>query len=147
MVQISHSETTRASAADVWAWYADVTRWPRFEGGVQSVQLSGPFASGTKGTAVLPNGRKVRIRLRDVHEGVSFTDVQWLRGVTVTTHHRLDPEEASTRITHTVSLGGVFGRLFPRLTTIPVRSSLPVSVARLAVLAAREATPSDLPQA
>lgn len=147
MTEISHSETTRASTADVWAWYADVTRWPRFDGGVRSVQLSGPFASGTKGSVVLPNGRKVPIRLREVHEGRSFTDVQRLRGVTVTTHHRLDPEGALTRITHTVSLGGVFGRLFPRLTTIPVRSSLPASVARLAVLAAREATRSDLPMA
>lgn len=147
MAEISHSETTRASAADVWAWYADVARWPRFDGGVRSVQLSGPFASGTKGTVVLPNGRKVRIRLLDVHELRSFTDVQRLRGVTVTTHHRLDPDGASTRITHTVSLGGFFGRLFPRLTMVPVRSSLPASVAQLAVLAARESAQSDLPRA
>ncbi|HEY5334825.1 MAG TPA: SRPBCC family protein [Mycobacteriales bacterium] len=147
MTEISHSETTRTSAADVWAWYADVTRWPRFDGGVRSVQLSGPFASGTKGSVVLPNGRKVPIRLRDVHEGMSFTDVQRLRGVTVTTQHRLDPDGASTRITHTVSLSGFFGRLFPRLTTIPVRSSLPASVARLAVLASRDTTRSDLPLA
>lgn len=145
MAVVSHTETTRASAADVWAWYADVTRWPRFDAGVRSVDLSGPFASGTKGTVVLPNGRTVPIRLRDVHEGASFTDVQRLRGVTVTTHHRLDPDGPSTRITHTVSLGGFLGRLFPRLTTIPVRSSLPASVAQLAVLAARE--PTGLPRA
>ncbi|MGH3744210.1 MAG: SRPBCC family protein [Mycobacteriales bacterium] len=147
MAVISHSETTRASADEVWAWYADVARWPRFDGGVRSVAMSGPFASGTRGTVVLANGRKVPIRLRDVQAGRSFTDVQRLRGVTVTTHHRLDADGVSTRITHTVSLGGFFGRLFPRLTAIPVRAALPATVARLALLAARESTSADLPQA
>lgn len=147
MGEVSHSETTRASAAEVWAWYADVARWPQFDGGVGSVELAGPFASGTRGKVTLSNGRAVPIRLREVQDGRSFTDVQRLRGVTVTTRHLLEPDGAVTRITHTVSLGGFLGRMFPRLTAIPVRSSLPASVTRLAALAAREPSRTDLPRA
>lgn len=135
MASLCHSATTRAVPAEVWAWYADVTRWPQYEGGIRSVRLHGPFASGTRGRVVLANGASAGLRLKDVHEDSGFTDVQRLRGVTVTTEHRLDVVGGATRITHTVTVGGVFGRLFPRLTLVPVRAALPATVARLASLA------------
>lgn len=142
MAEISASGTTSASPAEVWAWYADVARWPRFDGGYRSVELRGPFADGTRGTVVLANGRTAPLRLRDVQEPGSFTDVLRLRGLTVTTRHRLEPAGSGTRITHTVALGGFFGRMFPRLTALPVVSSLPASVNRLARLAADDARAS-----
>jgi carbon monoxide dehydrogenase subunit G len=148
MALVSHSETARATPAEVWAWYADVSRWPRWDGGIRDVTLNGPFASGTRGTVTLANGRKSKVRLLDVEDNSRFTDRVKLRGITVTTIHRIEPDGVFTRITHDVVLGGLLGRLFPRLIAIPVRRTLPATVAQVAFLAARDASSSrDLPLA
>jgi len=144
---VSHSETTRATPAEVWRWYADTSRWPRWDGGVRSVDLAGRFASGTRGTVLLPNGRRARLRLRDVVEPERFTDVVKLRGITVITAHHVLPEGPFTRVTHDVRLGGLLGRLFPHLIAAPVRRTLPATVAHLAFLAARDAAADERPLA
>ena len=135
---VTHAETTKASPATVWTLYSDVDQWRRWDGGVTTVTLHGPFATGTRGNVTLPNGRRGRLRLLDVREGAAFTDVVRLPFLTVRTRHNLDATHDGTTITHTVTLSGGLARLFPRLMTIPVRSALPASVAQLAFLAAHD---------
>lgn len=136
--QVSHAETTAAPPAAVWSWYADPGRWPRWDTGLAAVELDGAFASDTRGRVTLPGGRRGRLRLHDVEPGTSFTDVVSLPLLRITTAHTLTAVGPRTRIEHTVALGGALARLFPRLMSQPVRRALPVSVARLARLAARE---------
>ncbi len=135
---MSHRETTAATAEDVWRWYADVDRWRRWDGGVQAVELDGPFETGTRGHVVLPNGRRGKLRLLDVTPDTAFTDVVRLSLLKLTTQHELTPTALGTEITHTVRVTGLLARFFPRLMVIPVRRALPASVAQLAFLAARE---------
>lgn len=135
---VSHREITAASPAEVWAWYADTDRWRRWDGGVAAVELDGPFASGTRGHLRLPNGRRGRLRLLEVRDGAGFTERVRLPLLTITTRHELVPQEVGCEIVHTVRLGGTLARFFPRLMALPVRRSLPASVAQLAFLAARE---------
>lgn len=135
---VRHREVTAASPAEVWAWYANPDRWRRWDGGVASVELDGPFATGTRGHLRLPNGRRGRLRLLDVRAGAAFTDRVRLPLLTITTQHELVPQGSGCEIVHTVRLGGTLARFFPRLMALPVRRSLPTSVAQLAFLAARE---------
>jgi hypothetical protein len=139
--EVSHRETTAAAPAAIWAWYADVDRWRRWDGGVTAVELDGPFASGTRGRVTLPNGRRGRLRLLDVRAGEAFTDVVKLPLLKVSTRHELTGVGLGTEITHTVRLGGMLAMFFPRLMTIPIRRALPASVAQLAFLAAHESVP------
>jgi carbon monoxide dehydrogenase subunit G len=136
--EVSHRETTAATTADVWRWYADVDRWRRWDGGVQSVELDGPFETGTRGHVILPNGRRGRLTLLDVTPGTTFTDVVKLSLLKLTTRHELTATALGTEITHTIAVTGLMARFFPRLLTIPIRRALPASVAQLAFLAARE---------
>lgn len=44
-----HTEDTVASPESIWALWSDVTTWPVWDAGVDSVTLEGAFAAGTKG--------------------------------------------------------------------------------------------------
>ena len=58
-----------APAAAVWARFADVAGWKRWNAGVAESTLHGAFADGGAFDMRLPDGTQLRSRLFDVVEG------------------------------------------------------------------------------
>lgn len=65
------SVETTASPQAVWKVWSDTSTWPQWNPDVQSMQLNGPFASGTTGTMTNKQGAH-QIQLEDVVPGQSF---------------------------------------------------------------------------
>ena len=65
---------TTASAEDVWALWADVVGWPRWNADIEQIELDGPFAVG--GTIVMtPAGDDpVELRIAEAVEPTVFVD-------------------------------------------------------------------------
>ena len=61
-----------ASAERVWSIWSDVSTWPRWNPDVLSVQIDGPFASGTRGQMTTKAGGTHAITLQEVQPGRSF---------------------------------------------------------------------------
>ncbi len=72
MATYGKSMEAQASPERVWKIWSDVSTWPHWNPDVQSVEISGPFASGTTGTMRTRSGGSHEITLKDVEPGRSF---------------------------------------------------------------------------
>jgi hypothetical protein len=82
-------ETTVAADA-IWRVWADVPRWPRWNGDIERIELIGAFAEGST-VAMTPRGQEpVRLHLVNVVEGERFVDEADVDGTIVRTTHRID---------------------------------------------------------
>lgn len=70
----AHGKTMEANASPekIWKIWSDVSTWPRWNPDVESVQINGPFASGTTGTMRTKSGGSHAISLQAVQPGRSF---------------------------------------------------------------------------
>lgn len=69
-----------AEPQTLWALFADVAGWPRWNAGIETIDLRGPFANGSE-FAMKPPGMDAFVTtLADVREGQSFTDVTVIDG-------------------------------------------------------------------
>jgi len=83
------AETT-LPAKLIWAAWADVERWPEWNGDIEQIKLNGPFAIGST-IAMTPKGQDtVTLRLAELTEGEEFTDEADLDGTVIRTLHRLE---------------------------------------------------------
>jgi len=90
----SHEESieTSASPARVWSILADVPRWPRWNAGIDTIELHGPFATGTSFSMRLP-GEDIPLRsvLLDVAAHERFVDETLVGDVRVVVSHEIVP--------------------------------------------------------
>ncbi len=74
---LEHAEVTTAGRDFVWEYWTDVTHWvdppARFD-------LDGPFASGSRGTTLLPDRELLHWVIRNVEPGISYTIESQLEG-------------------------------------------------------------------
>lgn len=107
MWEYEHSVETTAGPSAIWAAFADVAGWPRWNAGVERAELDGPFATGTVIT-MRPTGQDlVRLRIAELREKELFVDEAVLGDVVVRTEHRLEPAGAGrTRIVYRTEITG-----------------------------------------
>jgi hypothetical protein len=79
-----------APATAVWARFADVAGWKRWNAGVVDCVLHGAFADGGEFDMRLPDGTEFRSRLFDVAEGRCFADETQVGEHRVRVWHRID---------------------------------------------------------
>jgi uncharacterized protein YndB with AHSA1/START domain len=143
MWTVEHSLETSADPETIFALYRDVAAWPRWDAGLERMQLDGPFAVDTTGTMVIAGQEPLRMRLTWVEDGRGFEDETPIPGadVVVRVRHSLEPlDRGGTRITHTLSIDGPNAdSLGPNLGRA-ISADFPQTMAALARLA--EATPS-----
>src|SRR2546421_9987419 len=85
-----HSIETNVGADAIWRAWADVPRWAEWNGDIDRVELSGPFASGSR-IVMIPHGQHpVDLRVADVIEGEQFIDEADVAGTVVRTTHRIE---------------------------------------------------------
>jgi len=139
MWKFEHTETTAATAEQLWAHYADPPRWPEWDHEAVHVTVNGPMAAGTTGTLKPRNGPRVKFRFVDVRPLAGFTDVSRLPLARLTFAHRIEPTAGGCRISHAVAITGPLSPLFGRVIGRNIEANLPAAMRALARLA--ESTP------
>ncbi|MGC4028993.1 MAG: SRPBCC family protein [Steroidobacteraceae bacterium] len=94
-------------SAHVWTLFTDVAGWPKWNAGVEAIELHGAFADGTTFLMKPPGMDALLSTLTDVHAGESFTDVTVVDATTVRVFHGLQPlGRGRTRVTYRIEVSG-----------------------------------------
>ena len=138
MWESEYSVQAEVAPESVWQVWADVENVASWNEGIESIELRGPFASGTE-FSMKPVGREaIVMRLAEVAENVSFAEETDANGLTVRVIHRLERLDGQrTRIVYRTEITGKGAdELGPRLGP-SVTAAFPAAVARLVELARR----------
>jgi uncharacterized protein YndB with AHSA1/START domain len=102
-----HSVETAASPRAVWRLWADVARWPEWNGDIERIEISGPFAVGSTISMTPSGGEPIELRIADATEPERFVDEADLGGVVVRTTHRIERVDADrSRIVYRMEIDG-----------------------------------------
>jgi uncharacterized protein YndB with AHSA1/START domain len=105
--QTQFSLETAASPEEVWALFRDVQGWPRWNAGIETIALEGPFAAGASFLMKPPGQDALRSVLTEVRENECFVDETQIGDLVITVAHRIEPLSPSrTRITYCVDARG-----------------------------------------
>lgn len=103
----SATAQTTASVERVWAVYLDVANWPRWDRGLASYRLDGPFATDTAGYLQPVGGPELPFTLALVEDGHSFIDRTPIGpDAAIIGRHELTPLAGGTQITHIIEIDG-----------------------------------------
>jgi hypothetical protein len=104
---VEHSVETSAKAEAVWGLWADVERWPEWNGGVERIELHGPFAVGSTILMTPPGDEPVELRIAEAFEPELFVDEADGGDFVVRTTHRVEAVgEERSRITYRMEITG-----------------------------------------
>ena len=84
------SGETKATAAAIWALFRDVPGWKSWNAGIESIEMEGPFETGTWFTMKPPGQDAVRSRLIEVRENECFIDETRVGELCVRVEHRIE---------------------------------------------------------
>ncbi len=118
MFEALHSERSSATAAAIWALWADASRWPEWNEQLETGELDGELAVGGGATVKFKRGGKMRFKVVTVEPERLFVDEAKLPGCRFGHEHRVEPAGTGCEITHRLYLkgptSGFFSRLFGR---------------------------------
>jgi uncharacterized protein YndB with AHSA1/START domain len=136
MWEYEHSMQTTAAPEVVWRLWSDVAAWPRWNDGIETITIDGPFAVGTMVTMTPPGDDPIRMRLMEVVPGELFTDEMDGGDFVVRTVHRLESAAGGrTRIIYRTEITGpAAGQVGPELGP-EITADFPEVLAALAKLA------------
>ena len=107
-----------APAERVWEVMSDTDRWHEWTPSVTSVKRLGgaAFAVGSRVVIRQPRFPPALWKITAIEPGRSFTWISVAPGLRDVGHHRVEPTISGSRATLSLSLQGVFGGLFGRMT-------------------------------
>ena len=106
MWEYGYSAETTASPQALWRHWSDMAAWPRWNAGIEKLEIDGPFAVGTTFTMTPPGEEPVKMRLTEIVPGERFTDEADGGDFVVRTEHRLEPSVTGTRVTYRMEITG-----------------------------------------
>jgi uncharacterized protein YndB with AHSA1/START domain len=90
MWTVEHSVEADIGPEEIWRAWADVERWPAWNGDIERISIDGPFATGST-IAMTPKGQgTVDLRIAQAVENELFVDEADVEGTIVRTTHRID---------------------------------------------------------
>jgi hypothetical protein len=101
-----HSIDINANARTIWRFFADVAGWKKWNAGIESIELEGPFANGTWMTMKPPGQDPIRTQFIDVRENERFVDETRVGPLVVTVSHRLERLPKGTRVIYGLKAAG-----------------------------------------
>jgi hypothetical protein len=102
-----HSVETSAAPDAIWRLWADVENWGTWNADIDSIEIRGPFATGTEITMTPPGQDPVHLRVAELTEREMFVDEAEIDGLLLRTIHRLDRLDAHrTRVVYRMEITG-----------------------------------------
>jgi uncharacterized protein YndB with AHSA1/START domain len=102
-----HSIETSAPPEGIWRLWADVSRWPEWNGDIERIELHGPFATGGR-IVMTPVGQEpIELRIAEAVAPELFVDEADMGEIVVRTTHRVEPLAGERgRITYRMEITG-----------------------------------------
>jgi hypothetical protein len=131
-----YSVEAQVAPESVWQVWADFRNAASWNEGIESIELDGPFASGTEFSMKRVGREPLVMHLADVAENVSFAEVAEVNGLTIRVVHRLDRLDGQrTRIAYRTEITGEGAdKLGPHLGP-GINAAFPDAIAKLVELA------------
>lgn len=103
------TETT-ASREDIWALWADVAGWPRWNADIEHIELDGPFEAGSTIVMTPAGDEPVELRIAEAVEPTLFVDEADGGDFVVRTTHRVEPLDTErNRVVYRMEIAGPAG--------------------------------------
>jgi hypothetical protein len=112
-----HSIETSAAPGAIWRLWADVENWGTWNVDIATIEIRGPFATGTEITMTPPGQDPVELRIAELTEQELFVDEAEIDGLLLRTIHRLDVIGPSrTRVVYRMEItGAAVDEIGPRI--------------------------------
>lgn len=130
-MQVEHSILIEAAPECVFALYADVSNWNRWDPDTKASSIDGPFQVGTSGSLTPAKGNTVRMLLTSVVPNRSFTVEAKVPLFRMVFEHELTPANGVTKVVHRVTFSGALAFLLGRIVGAQVNKGLPTTLANL----------------
>lgn len=130
-MQVEHSILVNAAPERLFALYADVSNWHRWDPDTKAASINGPFQVGTTGSLTPTKGNTVRMLITSVVPNGSFTVEAKVPLFRMVFEHELVPAKGATRVTHRVIFSGALAFLLGRIVAAQLNKGLPITLAKL----------------
>jgi hypothetical protein len=130
-MQVEQSVLVNAAPERVFALYADVPNWNRWDPDTKASSISGPFQTGTGGSLTPTKGNTVPMLLTSVVPNHSFTVEAKIPLFRMVFEHELRPVGNATKVIHRVTFSGALAFLLGRVIGTQLKKGLPVTLAKL----------------
>ena len=102
-----HTTETLASPDTIWTIFTEVATWPRWNAGVERIDMSEPFETGATFTMTVPGQPPLTTQLIDVRERSHFVDQTVLGDLSIIVTHTILPvAEGRTKIAYALRAQG-----------------------------------------
>ena len=129
------SRKTTATKEQIWKLWADVPNWNVWDKEVETSELYGEFATGTKGVLKPANGPKAKFEMIECTKFKSFTDRSFLPLCKIDFIHSLTETKDGIDVSHKVVMTGLTTFLFSTVIGSKIKAGLPFAVEKLIELA------------
>ena len=102
----SHTVTTSAPPAAVWALWSHPASWHSWDPAVESVAFEGHFAEGAAGKVVLAGGIEVPVTLEIVEPGARYLDRLTMGELVIEVDHVVRPHGDGAEVTVSTVVNG-----------------------------------------
>lgn len=130
-MHVEHSILVNAAPEQLFALYADVSNWNRWDPDTKASSISGPFQAGTRGSLTPTKGNTVPMLLTSVVPNRSFTVEARIPLFCMVFEHELLPVNKATQVTHRLTFSGALAFLLGRVIGSQVNKGLPITLAKL----------------
>jgi Polyketide cyclase / dehydrase and lipid transport. len=110
MAEYGTSVVSTAPAERVWKIWSDTSTWGDWNPNVSTMELQGPFASGSTAIMNTKAGQHHKMRVVDVQSGRSFAlETNVVPGTTFRFNCSVEPVGVESKISQTVEVKGPLG--------------------------------------
>lgn len=117
--------------ARVFAAWADVAHWSRWDPDTRAATLDGPLRPGARGTLTPAEGRTVAMVVEAVERDRRLYVRCPVLGASMHFDHRVEPRGTGSTVVHEVWFTGWLAPLLRRMVGRPLRQRLPQTLASL----------------
>lgn len=121
---VAYTVTTDASAHDIWALWADVNNWSKWDHGIAHSEIRDSFKVGNRFSLTPQGGDPLEITLKTVTQGEEFSDEAVLPFGTIRNVHHMQAVGKKLQVTHEIHAdideesAGFFGKeVWPHMQT------------------------------
>lgn len=102
----SHTVTTSAPPAAVWALWSDPGTWATWDPAVEAARIDGAFEEGAAGTMTLTGGIEVPVTLEQVEPGSRYLDQLSMGDLTIRIDHVVRATDGGAEVTVSTVITG-----------------------------------------